>query len=185
MPARRIRPRTGGVSNFDPNLFKLAMRRSATAVSVVTTDGPAGRFGVTVSSFCTATAEPPQMLACVGKTGPAAAAIRGNRNLCINALGRPHIHVADSFAGRIERWRGDRFACDRWKTLVTGAPVLEQGMIALDCELVQELELSTHCVFVGKVVGVAVNDGAPLLYADQHYRRMAERDQIAAEDLLL
>jgi flavin reductase len=175
------------MSQFDPNLFKLAMRRAATAVSVVTTDGPAGRFGVTVSSFCTATADPPQMLACVFKTSVAAAAIRSNRLFCINVLDRTHLHVADSFAGRIERWRDDRFACDQWKTLATGAPVLEQGMIALDCTLVSETELSTHFVFIGHVESVAVNEGegAPLLYADGHYRRMAERDQVSAEDLIL
>jgi len=171
------------MSQFDPNLFKLAMRRAATAVSVVTTDGSAGRGGVTVSSFCTATAEPPQMLACVLKTSAAVAAIRGNKVFCINVLDRTHRHVADSFAGRIERWRNDRFACDQWKTLATGAPVLEQGMVALDCTLASELELSTHFVFIGHVESVAVNDGSPLLYSDAHYRRLAERDQISAEDL--
>jgi flavin reductase (DIM6/NTAB) family NADH-FMN oxidoreductase RutF len=172
------------MSQFDPNLFKLAMRRAATAVSVVTTDGPGGRYGLTVSSFCTATADPPQMLACVWKAGPGAAAIRTNKLFCINVLSRVHRHVADSFAGRIERWRDDRFACDQWKTLATGAPVLEQGLIALDCTLVSETELSTHFVFVGHVESVAVNEGAPLLYADGHYRRMAERDQVSAEDLV-
>ncbi|MBC7781583.1 MAG: flavin reductase [Proteobacteria bacterium] len=170
------------MSQFDPNLFKLAMRRAATAVSVVTTDGPGGRVGVTVSSFCTATADPPQMLACVGKSGPAAAAIRANRVFCVNVLDRVHRHVADSFAGRVERWRNDRFACDQWKTLATGAPVLDHGMIALDCTLIHETELSTHFVFIGHVESVAVNEGSPLLYADAHYRRMTERDQIAADD---
>jgi len=167
---------------FDPNLFKLAMRRAATAVSVVTTDGPGGRHGVTVSSFCTATADPPQMLACVWKTSAAVAAIRANRAFCINVLDRKHHEVADSFAGRIERWRDDRFACARWKTLATGSPVLEHGMIALDCSLASEMELSTHFVFIGHVESVAVDDGAPLLYTEGHYRRLAERDQIAAGD---
>ena len=48
-----------------------------------------------------------------------------------------------------------------------------------------ETELSTHFVFIGHVESVAVNEGAPLLYADGHYRRMAERDQVSAEDLIL
>jgi len=170
------------MSKFDPNLFKLAMRRAATAVSVVTTDGQAGRFGVTVSSFCTATADPPQMLACVYKSSPAADAIRANRAFCINILDRDHWQVADSFAGRIERWRSDRFACAQWSTLATGSPVLEGGLIGLDCTLVSETELSTHFVFIGHVESVALNDGQPLLYTDGHYRRMAERDQIVAQD---
>lgn len=173
------------MSQFDSNLFKLAMRRAATSVSVVTTDGQGGRCGVTVSSFCTATADPPQMLVCVFKASAAAAAIRTNQLFCINVLGRTHLHVADSFAGRIERWRDDRFACDQWKTLATGAPVLDQVMIALDCRLVSETELSTHYVFIGHVESVAVSDGAPLLYSDGHYRRLAERNHGPSDDLAL
>ena len=64
------------MSPIDIKQFTNAMRRAATPVSVVTTYGPGGRFGVTVSSICTASAEPPQILVCVHLGGPTPTALR-------------------------------------------------------------------------------------------------------------
>ena len=173
------------MSSIDKRLFTDAMRLAATAVSVITTDGAAGRYGVTVSSFCTATADPPQMIACLYANSPTPPALKANGVFCVNVLGRQQQHVADSFAGRIAQWRDDRFACDRWTRLSTGAPVLEGALVALDCRLAQALELSTHIAFVGEVVALASAGGTPLLYADQGYQRLAERGVPDIDDLQL
>lgn len=170
---------------IDVKLFTTAMRRAATPVSVVTTEGPGGRFGVTVSSVCTASAEPPQVLVCVHLGGPTAAALRTNKCFAVNILDSKHRHVADSFAGRIARWRSDRFACDTWGVLGTGAPVLADGLLVLDCKLTQELVVSTHAVFVGTVVGLQSREGAPLLYSDQAYRTLETPGRIPGEDIQL
>jgi flavin reductase (DIM6/NTAB) family NADH-FMN oxidoreductase RutF len=42
-----------------------AMGRTAAGVTVVTTDGPAGRAGLTVSSPCSLSLEPASILFCV------------------------------------------------------------------------------------------------------------------------
>jgi flavin reductase (DIM6/NTAB) family NADH-FMN oxidoreductase RutF len=170
---------------IDKRLFTDAMRLAATAVSVITTDGEGGRVGATVSSFCTATADPPQMLACLYSAGTTPAVLRRNGVFCINLLERGQQHVADSFAGRVARWKDDRFACDRWTHLATGSPVLEKALIALDCRLTHELALSTHTVFVGEVVALATAGGMPLLYADQNYQRLAEPGVVNLEDFQL
>lgn len=173
------------MSTLDKRLFTDAMRLAASAVSVITTDGAAGRFGVTVSSFCTATADPPQMLACLYAAGSTPVALRKNGVFCVNLLERGQQHVADAFAGRLEQWREDRFACDKWTHLSTGAPVLEQALVSLDCRLTHELALSTHIVFVGEVVALASSGGMPLLYAGQNYQRLAEPGVVNLEDFQL
>lgn len=170
---------------IETRAFTTAMRRAATPVSVVTTDGPGGRFGVTVSSICTASAEPPQILVCVHLGGTTPAALRANKCFAVNILDSRHRHVADSFAGRIERWRADRFACDNWTRLATGAPVLQDGLLVLDCVLGQEMVVSTHAVFVGTVVGLQAREGAPLLYSDQAYRTLDDPDRVDLENLQL
>ena len=45
--------------------FINAMRTVASSVSVVTTDGPVGRHGATVSAFCSVSADPPTLLVCL------------------------------------------------------------------------------------------------------------------------
>ena len=45
--------------------FIEALRGVASSVSVVTTDGAAGRHGATVSAFCSVSADPPTLLVCL------------------------------------------------------------------------------------------------------------------------
>ena len=175
-------PYLAKMNPIDTRRFTEAMRLAATPVCVVTTDGPGGRFGVTVSSMCTASAEPPQVLVCVHLGGPSPAAIRTNGHFVVNILDSRHRHVADSFAGRIERWRNDRFACDTWTTLVTGSPALCDGLITIDCTLTNEMIVSTHAVFVGTVVDLQSREGTPLLYSDRAYRRLENEAQERMEN---
>ena len=80
--------------------FIAAMGMAATAVSVVTTDGPAGRFGLTVSAFSSVSADPPMVLACVNRKSPAVAAIDSNGLFAVNVLAADNRGVAETFAGR-------------------------------------------------------------------------------------
>ena len=58
--------------------FVAAMRANVTAVNLVTTDGAAGRFGLTVSAVSSVSAEPPLILACLNRRSPAVSAIGRN-----------------------------------------------------------------------------------------------------------
>lgn len=46
----------------DVTQFRNAMAMLGGAVSVITTDGPAGRFGFTASAVCSVTDAPPTLL---------------------------------------------------------------------------------------------------------------------------
>ena len=145
-----------------------AMSRAAAMVSVATTDGPAGRAGVTVSSLCSLSADPPSLLVCVHHASRALAAILDNRRFCVNLLRQDQTHISDIFAGRTEV--ADKFACADWETLATGSPVLENALAAFDCELVQHNRWGTHYVLVGEVRDVAsLGVGGPLIYANRAY----------------
>ena len=50
--------------------FIAAMGQAATGVTVVTTDGRAGRLGVTVSAMTSVSADPPLLLICVNRRSP-------------------------------------------------------------------------------------------------------------------
>ena len=86
--------------------FIAAMGAAATGVSVVTTEGLAGRFGLTVSAISSVSAEPPMLLACVNRKSPAVAAMDRNGRFAVNVLGFNNKDVAEVFAGgnRIKRY---------------------------------------------------------------------------------
>ena len=153
--------------------FVHAMSRAAATVSVVTTDGPAGRAGVTVSAMTSVSAdgEAPTILICVNKGASAADPILTNGRFVVNVLSADQQDIADIFASRVDAPGGDRFAVGQWDTMATGAPVLD-ALASFDCD-VQSAELvGTHHVIIGSVRAVRVSEkGAPLIYGMRSYLR--------------
>ena len=144
----------------------------AATVSVVTTDGPAGRAGVTVSALSSVSAdtEKPVLLVCVNDRSAGAAPIIANRAFTVNILRDDQSVIADTFAGR----RGDRgeekFACAEWSRGATGAPVLQGALASFDCRLVDDHVVGQHHVFFGEVEMVHLAEqGGALIYSNRAY----------------
>ena len=152
--------------------FLEGMSRAATTVNVVTTDGPGGRAGVTVSAMSSVSADRPALLVCVHQASPACRAIKENRRLCVNVLRAEQAAISDRFAGRVKSADGDKFAGARWRQLATGAPALEDALVAFDCAVVREVDWDTHTIFIADVVDVELaQSGSPLIYAGRAYGR--------------
>jgi flavin reductase (DIM6/NTAB) family NADH-FMN oxidoreductase RutF len=149
--------------------FVAAMRVQATAVNVVTTDGPAGRFGITVSAVASVSAEPPLILACVNRKSPTVAAIRRNGVFCVNALNARQHGIADVFAGRSSQSVPFDFDCALWVPGVSGSPELGGALASLDCTLFQAIDAGTHTIFIGAVIGVISRADTPLLHCDRRF----------------
>ena len=156
--------------------FLAGMASAAATVNVVTTDGPAGRFGVTVSAMSSVSAdgERPTLLVCVHHTSAAARAILVNRVFCVNVLRDDQAAVSECFAGRIKPGNGDRFSCAAWAPLTSGAPRVAGSLVAFDCHLGADMRVGTHHVFFGEVVDLVLGTpGSPLVYANRSYGRVA------------
>ncbi len=154
-----------------------AMARAACTVSIVTTDGPAGRAGVTVSAMASVSADTaqPTLLVCVHHLSPAAAAIIENGVFCVNVLRCDQSRVSDAFAGRLGL--ACRFDCADWTVQATGAPRVVDPLAAFDCRMLSAERVGTHHVFIGGVEDTFVaGHGSALIYANRSYGR-AERLQ--------
>ena len=150
------------------------MSRAAATVSVVTTDGAAGRAGVTVSAMTSVSADgpTPTMLACVNASSSAAVPILENRCFAINVLHESQQHVADVFASRIDAPGGDKFNVVDHGPLETGAPIFAGALVSFDCKVSRADLVDTHWVLIGAVQAVRVSeDGAPLMYGMRRYLR--------------
>jgi flavin reductase len=154
--------------------FLRAMAHTACTVNVITTDGPAGRFGVTVSAMASVSADGPApvLLVCVHHLSPAAAAIAANGVFCVNVLHAGQAAISDHFAGRVPG--ADKFACADWETGRTGAPHLASPLAALECRVTLNQRIGTHHVFFGAVEALHFGaEGLPLIYAARAYSRPA------------
>jgi flavin reductase (DIM6/NTAB) family NADH-FMN oxidoreductase RutF len=153
--------------------FRDTMRRTASGVAVLTTDGTAGRAGITVSTLCSLSMEPPSVIACVHRDNRTLDIILRNGFFAANVLAGEQEHVAKAFAGLIPELRDDRFASGTWLTAATGAPLLQGSLASFDCRTASTHDFGTHRILIGEVVDIVSGDGDPLLFADRSFHRLA------------
>lgn len=152
--------------------FVEGMSHAACTVNIVTTDGPAGRAGVTVSAMASVSADSewPTLLVCVHHLSPAAAKIVENGNLCVNVLRDDQSYISDTFAGRFKGQVGDKFDCTEWVAMPSGAPRIADPLVAFDCRILSSEKVGTHHILLCEVRELhAARPGSPLIYANRAY----------------
>lgn len=155
---------------IDQTVFRTAMSRLGAAVNVVTTDGPAGRYGIVVSAVCSVTDSPPTVLVCVSRSSGANAVLKKNGVLAINILAGRHRELSIAIAKAAAH---ERFASGDWTTMETGAPVLDDAAVALDCHVSSVSEVGSHSVFFAGVDAIKVHDEVDgLVWFDRDYQRL-------------
>lgn len=151
------------------NAFTNAMRRAVSGVSIVTTSGDFGRYGLTVSSMTSVSAEPPMLLVCVNKSSVAHDAIAGNRRFAINVLSARQQSLAASFAGSDAFGPAYDFSSGEWTVSSSGLPQLVTPAAIFECDLDTALAAGTHSIFIGRVTRAYGAEETPLAYSNREY----------------
>ena len=151
--------------------LKKALRGVASTVTVITAASGGRRSGLTATSVCSVSMEPPQMLVCVNRDGVTHEVIVESGQFCINILGADQEAVSNEFAKSNGADDSDPFkAQGDWDLKSGSAPVLRDGIAAIHCDVADAIEAGTHSIFVGRVREVTTREGkGPLLYFDQGY----------------
>jgi len=149
--------------------FVAAMGRAVNGVSVVTTDGQAGCWGLTVSAVVSVSADPALLLVCINRRSPLLNALIENGIFSVNLLSAWQREIADTFAGRPANGAAFDFSCAEWCPAMTGAPLLSDAAAAFDCVLNESHDAGTHRMCIGQVVAARSLDVAPLLYSARQY----------------
>lgn len=155
--------------------YRDAMAQFTGAVHIVTTDGAAGKRGVTAIAACSVSDDPPTVLVCLNRQNTSNELFLENGVFALNTLAADQQPIAHVFSGLAGVPAEERFGYGRWETLVTGAPVLKGALAVFDCQLLEAKEMATHRIYFGRVKGILIGDHRrPLLYHDRKYRVLAE-----------
>lgn len=156
---------------IQPQDYRDAMAKFAGAVHVITTDGPAGRRGVTVIAACSVSDDPPIILVCLNRIKTENDCFADNGVFALNTLAEGHVEIGNAFSGLTGLSQHERFALSHWDTIASGAPTLTDALSVLDCRVVETKDMATHRIHFGRVVGVRIGeDKRPLMYHDRGYK---------------
>lgn len=156
----------------DSDSFRTAMRELASGVAVVTVGKDSDITGFTATSVSSLCMQPPRLLVCVAQTSASWRTLQRHPYFVVNLLRDEERALANRFAGRDGLEGAARFNGARWTTMLTGAPVLESALAALDCEVTEVLPHCDHAIVVGRVCAVRTSAGSlPLVYWQGDYHR--------------
>lgn len=149
------------------------MARLGAAVNIITTVDGTGPRGLTASAVCSVTDDPPTLLICINRDSDTNEAFKASRIICVNTLGAAQEHLSPIFASMTGATQAERFANGEWKTLQTGAPVLQGAIVSFDCRITQSTEVGTHTVFFCEVEALKLSaETAGLIYFGRAYHRI-------------
>ncbi len=146
---------------------KLALRRLASAVAVVTCRDGQMRHAMTATAVNALSMQPPSMIVCVNRSTAFHAAISAAGNFAINILNRNQEQISMGCGGKI---RGeDRFGLGGWSD-ENGVPVLPDAQARIVCAKEVRFDYGSHTIFLGRVTSVGIHGAVdPLIYVDGHY----------------
>ncbi|MGE4481577.1 flavin reductase [Acidocella sp.] len=164
------------MSAIDRSAFREAMARMGAAVNIITTTGPEGDIGMTVSAVCSVTDDPATVLVCINRTSRQHETFKSSGIICVNVLTHEHEALSPVFAGQGQLSMAERFSQASWIRLKTGAPVLESAAASLDCTVSQSEDVGTHTVFFCAVQAIHLGPtGSGLVYQGRAYHQILHK----------
>lgn len=156
---------------LDEKALKAVFGTFVTGVAIVTTNGPAG---LTCSTFCPLSLEPPLVGVSVKRDSVAGARLVAEGVACFNILDRSAEMLARRFASR----GIDRFAGLRWRpSPVLGLPLLSQTIGWVDGVVEDVVTTGDHYLLVARVAGVgSAQPETPLTYFRGRFQGLSGMD---------
>jgi flavin reductase (DIM6/NTAB) family NADH-FMN oxidoreductase RutF len=153
----------------DPIQFRALMSTFPSGVAVVTAMEPDGvPRGMTCSSVCSVTLDPPTLLVCARRLSPTLHAMLKMSVFTVNLLHARARATAELFASGA----ADRFDRVRWRAdpAYGGPHLVEESHAVADCQITRTVEAGDHIVVFGEVFAIERRAPAePLLYGLRAY----------------
>ena len=152
--------------------FKKSLQLWASGITVVTTSSDKyGIQGMTVTAFSSVSVNPPQILVCINNYADTGEGIQESHSFAVNILSSNQEKTSNNFAGGSSQ--KERFEKTDWTLGITGAPILNDSLMSLDCIVVDKFLAGTHWIIIGEVQQCICRTGEPLVYYRGGYRQLA------------
>ncbi len=171
---------TSTFTQFDTQAFRHVLGHYPIGVTIVTaidTDGTP--VGMTVGSFTSVSLQPPLVAFLPDKSSTSFPRIRSAKAFCVNVLGADQQKLCQLFATKT----ADKFRGIAWRPASSGAPIFENVVAWIDCDLETIHEEGDHYFVIGRVRDLAVEKGSlPLVFFRGGYGRFSPHWLVAAPE---
>jgi len=146
------------------DLFKELMRRFAAGVTLVTFNENKKFGGLTVSSFCSLSMDPPLVLICIDRKIVSHDSLENTDTFGVNICNSEQGKLAWDFANsKIDK---NELIKSLPHTLTElGTPLLDGCLATMECKITQKYDGGDHTIFIGQIEEGKFDENAkPLVY---------------------
>ena len=149
--------------------FRAAMGSWPSGVTIITSKSGDQIHGMTVSDFSGVSLDPPLALVCASKTSVTTGLIQEGKCFGVNVLRVDQADLSNKFASKKDEFK--RFEGVETFAGTTGAPLLSEALVNLDCRVIAVHDAGDHVLCVGEIEESHVHEGEPLLFFRGSYGR--------------
>jgi flavin reductase ActVB len=154
---------------INPDMFRAALGRFASGVTVLTAKDVAGEdHGMTVSAFSSVSLVPPLVLACIDHQADMYAVLRKASYFGVSILEEGQ----EALSRRFAELPAGRFDGIGYTRAESGVILLDGAIAHLECSIASRHEAGDHMICVGQVEWAECHQERPLLYYRGGYSQL-------------
>ncbi|WP_407269836.1 flavin reductase family protein [Radiobacillus sp. PE A8.2] len=154
---------------MDNRLFRDAMGKFATGITVVTTKDEHGEVhGITVNAFMSVSLEPKLIAISIDNKASLYQTLQKTKQFGISVLTEKQKDYSMIFAKQMDKPEKINF------TSLDGNPVLKDSLVTLSCFVKETATAGDHMIFIAEVTELNMDDAKPLLYFGGKYNQIRE-----------
>jgi flavin reductase (DIM6/NTAB) family NADH-FMN oxidoreductase RutF len=157
---------------MDDRMFRTAMGKFATGVTVVTTKLGEEVHGMTANAFMSVSLNPKLVVVSVDHRATMKSYITHARKFAISILNQNQRDLSAYFAGQIDETREIDF---HW---FHEMPTIKNALVNIVCELHETVDAGDHTLFIGKVTELIVQEGEPLAFFNGKYHDLVKSERV-------
>ncbi|WP_138416352.1 flavin reductase family protein [Aquibacillus sediminis] len=157
---------------MDDRLFRDAMGKFSTGVTIVATEQNGTVHGMTANAFMSVSLDPKLVVISVKEGANTLKRIQQTQSYSVNILNEHQKDVADFFASKNKRTEELDYS------YLDGLPVIPNAIAQISCEVVSEHVEGDHTLLVGSVTDIRTQDGEPLIFAGGRYRNLEKQVEV-------
>lgn len=157
---------------MNDRMFRNAMGTFATGVTIITTEYDNEEYGMTANAFMSVSMDPKLVVISIDKNANMLENIKKSNKYAINILAENQQDISMHFAGQKKSENIPAF------NTLSDVPVVEGALVQVTCEVIGEHVEGDHTLFIGKVTGLHLEEGNPLIFYKGQYQSL-QREKVS------
>lgn len=155
---------------MDERLFRDAMGKFATGITIVSINDNNEYRGMTVNAFMSISLNPKLIAVSIDENAGMYDKLKNTTKFGVSMLKEEQKDLSMIFARQKEKDRVIEFI------VRDDVPVIKDALATLSCEVDQKVKAGDHLILIAKVTDITIQDGSPILYYGGKYRTINPND---------